>query len=472
MDFAKALSLYKNDKTLQILRAEHFPLLISFFHLVFKQQDRIFYSQQDIRNILSDFIFSLEQQGIEDYKNDPLDYLQQWSKQGYLRRYYDAGDEPIYELTPATENALKWLDDLSKQQFVGTHSRLLQLFSILKQLVNKTASPYERIKKLKEDREKLNKEIEDAEKGIYEKPDETRIKEDYFLAEETAKRLLADFRQVEQNFRELDKDTRQAIIKSNLTKGKLLDDIFNKQDFLWSTDQGKSFKAFWEFLMSREMQEELDMLITKINDLPTVKDIKKDATIDRLKNNLVEAGDKVNRTNDGLLEQLRKFVEQKSLLESKRILSSIDKIEALLLEINNEIDSPLLIIDGVFKASLLMERPLFKPPIKILFQNEEVLEGQSDAETDALYSQFFIDIEALKENIKTLLKHKSQVSLVDVFNHYQSSKGVAEVLGYMQVAARDSKHIIDLEKTQQFNVQNVETDKEFTIEIPIVIFNR
>jgi hypothetical protein len=66
MDFAKAYSLYKNDKTLQILRAEHFPLLISFFHLAFKQQDRIFYTQQDLRNILSDYLFALEQQEIHD----------------------------------------------------------------------------------------------------------------------------------------------------------------------------------------------------------------------------------------------------------------------------------------------------------------------------------------------------------------------------------------------------------------------
>src|ERR1035437_9384684 len=85
MDFCKANSLYKNDKTLQILRADHFPLLVSFFHLAYKQQDRILYSQQDGRNLLSDFLYSLEQQGINDFKNDPLDYLQQWSKQGYLR---------------------------------------------------------------------------------------------------------------------------------------------------------------------------------------------------------------------------------------------------------------------------------------------------------------------------------------------------------------------------------------------------
>ncbi len=474
MDFAKAYSLYKNDKTLQILRAEHFPLIISFFHLVFKQQDRIFYNQQDLRNILSDFIYSLEQQGINDYKNDPLDYLQQWAKQGYLRRYYDVGDEPVYELTPATENALKWLEDLNKQQFVGTHSRLLQLFSILKQLVNKTASPYERVKKLEEDRKKLDKEIEDAQKGIYEKTDDTRLREDYLLAEETAKRLVADFRQVEQNFRELDKDTRQAIIKSSLTKGKLLDDIFSKQDFLWSTDQGKSFKAFWEFLMSRNMQGELELLITKINELPAIQKIKSDTTIDRLKTNLVEAGDKVNRTNDGLLEQLRKFVEQKSLLESKRILNSIDRIESLLLELKDSIDPgfPLLMVDGLFKPMFIMERPLFRPPVKILFQDTEIKEGESDAETDALYEQFFIDIELLKANIRTLLKNKPHVSLEEVFTHYKPVKGIAEVLGYMQIASRENKHLIDYERKQELVVENAETDKQFKIEVPIIVFNR
>ncbi|MEO6718851.1 MAG: DUF3375 family protein [Ferruginibacter sp.] len=320
----------------------------------------------------------------------------------------------------------------------------------------------------------MDKEIEDAKKGIYEKTDDTRLREDYLLAEETAKRLLADFRQVEQNFRELDKDTRQAIIKSSLTKGKLLDDIFSKQDFLWSTDQGKSFKAFWEFLMSRNMQEELELLLLKINELPAIQKIKSDTTIDRLKTNLVEAGDKVNRTNDGLLEQLRKFVEQKSLLESKRILSSIDRIESILLDLKDAIDPnfPLLMIDGLFKPAFIMERPLFKPPVKIIFQDIEIKEGKSDAETNALYEQFFIDVELLKANVRSLLKNKPHVSLEEVFLHYKPKKGIAEVLGYMQIASGENKHLIDYERKQELVVENVETEKQFKIEIPIVVFNR
>lgn len=474
MDFAKALALYKSDKTLQILRAEHFPLLISFLFLAYKQQDKMVYAQPELRNLLSDYLYSLEQQGIEDYKNDAQEYLLQWAKNGYLRRYYEIGDEPLYELTPATENAFKWLEDLNRQEFVGTHSRLLQLFSILKQIVNKTALPYDRVKKLKEDRRLLEIEIENARKGVYERPDDTKIREDYYLAEETAKRLLADFRQVEQNFRNLDKDTRQAIIKSSLSKGKLLDDIFSQQDSLWNTDQGKSFRSFWEFLMSRPMQEELDMLIATINDLPAIKEIKKDFTIGRLKTSLVEAGDKVNRTNDGLLEQLRKFVEQKSLLESKRILHSIERIEALLLDLKDDLDTdlPVLALDNLFKPGLMMDRPLFKPPVKVVFEPVLLSDGSSDAMTDLLYEQFFIDLELLSANIRKILADRSQVSLQEVFNRFKPSKGMAEVLGYVQIASRDNKHYVNPEERQRLLIENISSEKKFEVEVPLIIFNR
>src|SRR5690606_14352846 len=121
----KALSLYKNDKTLQLLRAEHFPLILSFFHLAFKEQDRISYIQNELQSLLADYLYMLEKHGIEEYTKKPVEYLQKWAQQGYLRRYYEKEDEPVYELSPAAESAIKWVEDLNKQQFVGTHSRLL-----------------------------------------------------------------------------------------------------------------------------------------------------------------------------------------------------------------------------------------------------------------------------------------------------------------------------------------------------------
>ncbi|MDE3213454.1 MAG: DUF3375 family protein [Bacteroidota bacterium] len=59
MNYEKALSLYRNDKTLQLLRAEHFPLLVGFFHLAFKRQDRISYPQNELESILGDYLYGL-----------------------------------------------------------------------------------------------------------------------------------------------------------------------------------------------------------------------------------------------------------------------------------------------------------------------------------------------------------------------------------------------------------------------------
>lgn len=474
MNYEKALSLYRQDKTLQLLRAEHFPLLVAFFHLAFKQQDRILYLQSELQSLLGDFIYVLQRQGIDDYGHAPVDYLQKWAQQGYLRRYYETADEPVYELSPATENALKWLEDLNKQQFVGTHSRLLQFFTLLQQIANTTSGPYERIQQLREERLKIDQEIEQIERGNFVQPPETQLKENYLLAEETARRLLSDFRQVEENFRELDTQTRQTIIKSSLAKADLLDDVFKQQDYLWDTDQGKSFRAFWEFLMSERMQEELNTLLEKINNIPAIQEIRREQVIDRIKTNLVEAGDKVNRSNDGLIEQLRKFVEQKNLAESRYILHSIETIEGLLMDHKHQLDTqaPWMEIDGLFKPVFTLERPLFSPPVNVTFEKMQVEDGQASANTDLLFEQFYVDIEALKHNVSMLLRNKSQVALSELLQHYRPTKGVSEVLGYIQIATAEAKHYVNRNEREELEVENTDSGNKYRLHAPLIIFNR
>lgn len=474
MNYEKALSLYRNDKTLQLLRAEHFPLLVGFFHLVFKQQDSISYPQNVLQSHLGDYLYALEKQNIRDYDKQPAEYLSRWAQQGYLRRYYETADEPLYELSPATENALKWLEDLNKQQFVGTHSRLLQFFHLLQQIVNTTSGPYERIRQLQAERDKIDREIEQIQQGNFVKPSDTQIKENYFLAEETARRLLADFRQVEENFRELDTQTRHTIIKSSLAKADLLDSVFEQQDHLWNTDQGKSFRAFWEFLMSEQMQNDLENLLEKLNDIPVIREIKKEQTVDRIKTNLVDAGDKVNRSNDGLIEQLRKFVEQKNLSESKHILRSIEEIEDLLLEHKESAASrdSLLEIEGLFKPVFTMERPLFSPPRVVSFEKTDIPEGLSEADTKLLFEQFYVDIDELKNNIRQVLRTKTQAALSELIDIYKPQKGVVEILGYMQIASTDRKHLIDRESEEKLNIENKESNEKYSLTAPVVIFNR
>lgn len=69
-----------------------------------------------------------------------------------------------------------------------------------------------------------------------------------------------------------------------------MDDIFDSKDLIWETDQGKSFKAFWELLMSADKQNELNELLDVTSNMPEVQEVKKENILERLKINLLEAG--------------------------------------------------------------------------------------------------------------------------------------------------------------------------------------
>ena len=145
--------------------------------------------------------------------------------------------------------------------------------------------------------------------------------------------------------------------------------------------------------MSEQKQTELEMLIKSIMTLPQIEKLKEQTTINRIKNNLIEAGDKVNRTNDSLIEQLRKFVEQKSLLESKRILSCIEEIEKLLIDNKHSkaFQDTTFEIGGIFKGHFFMGRIPFNPPVQIKFETNINEIGSESAVEDILFEQFNLD---------------------------------------------------------------------------------
>ena len=66
----------------------------------------------------------------------------------------------------------------------------------------------------------------------------------------TARELLSDFREVEANFRALDRDLRERIAAWTGSKGELLDEVLGSRESIADSDQGRSFQAFYDFLLS------------------------------------------------------------------------------------------------------------------------------------------------------------------------------------------------------------------------------
>jgi len=482
MTFDTIYQLLKTHRTVTLITADSAALIISFLFKSFKQNQNGFktdsISEKDLTDQLSEYLYILNKDEVL-FPRQPKLYLTDWTNAGYLRKYPIKNDEFLYELTAATENAFKWIDSLDKKEFVGQESRLKILFESLKELSSKSKRDYaERLKELEIKKKQTEQEIEDLKQGKMDVLDDRQIKEQYYLIEETAKNLLADFKQVEQNFRDLDRQFRQKIITTNLTKGKVLEDLFQEQSNLLEEDQGKSFNAFWEFLLSQTKQDEFERMLTEVLNLSAVKEVQRESfNMANVRNDLIEAGDKTKRSTNSLLEQLRKYLEHKSFTENKRIYDNIQ--EALkIISVNTDKDFnkfEWLELENVIDIDLILGHGWdirgFKPPEKIKFANNNPEEGKNTNDNTQLYEQFEISIAELKNNIKTALKNKTHITFSDFVKEFEIKRGVAEIVAYVEIASNEkSRHIIKDDVHEFIDIVNLKTNKTFQIKIPQIVF--
>lgn len=474
MEYEYIKNLKESSPALRLLKVDNSPLIVSFLFNSFKRDNKTTLKESELENSLSDYLYNLNRDQEQQYNAEPKTYLRKWADEGFLRAWYEGDtDEATYELTPATEMAFEWITDLNKKEFIGTESRLLNIYAILREItVKSTPDPHKRIKELEKQKKKIDAEIHLIKIGNLEVLDETKVKERFFEVEDIARNLLSDFKQIEQNFRELDNEIRIKQIGTNLSRGKILDEIFSVQDLIWNSDQGKSFKSFWELLMSQSKQEELNELIEMVLELPQLKEIKDENTIGRLKVNLVEAGDKVNKTNSIIIEQLRKYLDDRLFIENRRIMDIINSIEtkAVNLKAHPPTQKGFAEIDNKIKMDFTLDRPLFNPPKVLQLKNTDFNEGNAQISTTALYNQMYINPDELKMRIREMLKHRSRVSLKEVTERYPVEKGMAEVITYFSLATRSDTAIINEENLQTINIFSRDSGKYLQVEMPETIF--
>ncbi|OHD38049.1 MAG: hypothetical protein A2015_02140 [Spirochaetes bacterium GWF1_31_7] len=427
---------------------------------------------------LTDYIYYINEHFPDDnYSLNAASYLNQWADDGFLRKYYTAeSDIPLFELTPAAIKALEWIAELEVKEFIGTESRLLKIFELLKDLVYKSSKdPEIRLKELHNEREKIDIEIKKIESGFIETLDPTQIKERYFELLDTSSRLLSDFRQVEYNFREVDRSIRVKLADETLSKGAVIDNFFSWQNDIWDSDQGRSFKGFWELILSQNKLDELDHLLKSVISMNEISFIKRDFQLEKLKYNLTEAGGKVNRTINALIEQLSRFVSAKQISENKRIIELIREIEAKAVKLkDNKVtdDKRFLEIDDKPRIDSFISRPLHIATPKVQLSLDEILEGNGEVSTDFIYEQLFVDRNELISNIEKMLSEFEQVRLSQVIERYPVTKGVSEIIEYYYIALNMLTGIIDETESEILYIFNYKEETDYHVTTPLILFCR
>ena len=450
LDFASVETLQRTHPAWRLLVAEHAPLIVAFLHRVFVLPNRRGAPRGWLVGQLEDDLFELRRErGPEAYPREAASYLDAWAQegQGWLRKYYPAGvDEPHFDLTPSAEKALTWLEGLTQRSFVGTESRLLTVFELLRQLVHGSgADPEARLVDLERRKLALEHEIEAVKSGNAPAFDEVALRDRFQQVASTARDLLSDFREVEQNFRQLDRETRERMARWVGGKGELLNSILGERDSITGSDQGRSFQAFWDFLMDPARQDELRNLWEVVFSLPAIRELAPEARLKRIHDDWLEAGGHTQRTVAQLSKQLRRFLDDRAWMESRRVMELIQGIETHALALRDDLPKGLFFeVEGVgADVELPLERPLYSPPLKAEHQVAVLAGEEDDVDAQALFGQNLVDRDALEARLKAALVRRPQVTLAHVAEQHPLDHGLAELVVWLQVATDRPQTVFD-----------------------------
>lgn len=470
--------LRDNSPAWRLLRADNAPLVLSFLHRVFVAENVRSISATDLASRLDDELYALNQRKGERGKRYPKPakaYLDDWAapEVGWLRKYYpDGTDEPHFDATPAVEKALQWVQSLREREFVGTESRLNVIFELLRQIVFGTETdPSERLAELHRQRQQIDEQIARVHAGDMPMLDQTGVRDRYQQFAGTARELLADFREVEENFRKLDRQLREKIAGWHGGKGELLDDVLGSRESIAGSDQGRSFQAFYGFLLSQARQEELSELLDRVHSLAAIAE--SDARLRLIHYDWLDAAERTQATVRQLSEQLRRFLDDQVWFENRRVIDILRQIESRAIQLRETKNVPVAMeIDAPAPAIRLpMERPLYAPVKKVRITSDNVEDADEETDPSVLFEQVYVDPERLRGGIRQVLRGQLRIGLAELVARYPLRQGVAELVTYL--ALRDDAFAIVYDEDHRERITWSDADgRERTATLPRITYAR
>ena len=455
--------ILNTSPSVALLRTRSCYTIIDFFTVVFDDKTAI--SHEIIHSQLAEYLNNL---GVdEDEENDILftdtyeekaaKYIKKWTDSGFLTNYRNEDGEIYYELSSHSSKVIDWLSGLKQEEYIGTESKFKSIINQLKELVEYT----------NEDREKRLQLLEDKKLAIEHQIQQLKMGENVKVFEEyeivprfqqinkLAKELLTDFKDVDDNFKNIIKDIYQKQIDPTLNKGGILQYTFDALDELKSSSQGKSFYAFWEFLLSRDMQDELEQLINSLFCTLQERDIPSD---DRFLQNMVshlyESGRKVYQTNDKMADKLSHIIRENDAARSDVAKRIVQEIKNSLIEISKAKGKPditLTIEDGL-DINIPFERKITFEQSESTEYNQQpenyVLDFDSLNEIGKVFSNVIIDRKVIEHNLREVLKNKGQTTIAEVVSLHPLNQGLPELFAYFSVLNQFSHKTINEAKQE------------------------
>jgi len=475
------LTYLRSHPAWKLLASRHAALVLSFLTRVFVEPNMAGIPAGVLATLLDDELFALSQRLGEDFPKSATAYLDDWASDdhGWLRKYYPVGsDEAHYDLAPTVEKAILWVNELAPRDFVGTESRLNTIFELLRQMVfGAEQDPEVRLAELRRRRSELDAEIRRAEQGDVTVLDAVSQRDRYQQFAKTARELLADFREVEENFRGLDRKLRERIAGWEGPKGALLDEAVGGRALIAESDQGRSFQAFYDFLLSHQRQKELSELLQGLAGIEYLAE-HYDERLARVHFDWIDACERTQATVRLLSEQLRRFLDDQAWLENRRVFELLRSIEARALKARALPEPGVLMEMEASRVDfgLPMERPLHRPSRVAAIDSSGIQAGNEDFGAESLLEQVYVDRDELVRRVfASLARDRARdqdIGLSEVLAERPLQQGLAELVGYLSLSVPELDVVFDEARRQRVEWDAEDGEVQRVADLPTVTFYR
>lgn len=477
-----------SSPAVHIIRMRNAHWVLPFLFQTFKSENTFSLAEASLISILAEELRThaegtedLEEARIEfgeDEESRARKYLLNWVQKRLLQDFPDAEGVTRYQLSTHTEKVLQWLQSLEKKQFVGTESRFRFLFQTLREMVEYTQdNSLKRLEELRNKRAEIDKEITKLEMGY--KPEiysNAQVQERIDWFTRLSYELLSDFREVEDNFKQIHRAIVEQHTKVEASKGAIVGFAFGAYDELRKSDQGKSFYAFWDFLISRSGQEEWRQLTDQLLQLLEDRHIETDRNfIQQIKSQLLQQGRSVYEANDKMAEKLSRIISEKEIARHRRLRQQIGSIKELIFQLMDQDTVPAKMeLTEPSGIRMNMERKLNllpKQSATIPKQPSNAKEKVEDLERfGRLLNISNIDKKKLWQKVETVLEEKQTATLREVIDSAGLDNGVAEVVSYFSFLKEKASRVQAMPAITEL----IPLDAAQTrfIEIPYLLFSR
>lgn len=244
----------RNNTAWLLLASRNAPLTLACLHSLFQQDEPVVTLEDATERLAETYSYytndvEFETGDVADQLGSARKELRQWIRRGLI-----VERDGQLLATDALQRAMLFIDSLQDRAMTSTASRLATVQREIENLaISLSQDQADRERLLQERIAVLEAQLDAVKGGEYEVLDGPQAIEGIREVHQLATSLQADFRRVEDSYREADLALRQRIISEKHHRGEIVDDLLAGHEALVQTVEGQVFESFHQQL-AREVE--------------------------------------------------------------------------------------------------------------------------------------------------------------------------------------------------------------------------